>query len=238
VISTEPLTYHDGSTVLDGSLVRPDEPEPHRPGIVIVHGGAGLDDHARGQAGRYADLGHTVLAADMYGRGVPGDRERVLAAIGWLRAEPARIPRRAQAAVDALTRACGVEAVAVIGYCFGGMVALELARAGGAVAGVVSVHGGLSTTRRAAPGAVRARMLVCHGGADPHVPRADLDAFLDEMAAAGADWQLTVHGRALHGFTHDTDDGTTAGVAFDPLADARSHAQIRAFIEELDPHTG
>jgi dienelactone hydrolase len=229
------LTYHDDGAALDGLLLRPDHPDPRLPAIVVVHGGAGLDEHARGRARSYADLGHIVLAADMYGRGVPGDRERVLATIGWLRAEPSRIARRAQAAVDALTGASGAEAVAVIGYCFGGMVALELARAGAAVSGVVSVHGGLSTTRRAAPGAVRARVLVCHGGADPHVPRADLEAFLDEMAAAGADWQLTVYGRALHGFTHDTDNGTTPGVAFDPLTDARSHAAIRAFLDELAP---
>jgi dienelactone hydrolase len=230
VISTEPICYRDDDTVLDGLLVRPDDPDPGRPAIVLVHGGAGLDDHARGQARRYAALGHPVLAADMYGRGVPGDRERVMATIGWLRAGPGRVARRAQAAVDALT---GTDPVAVIGFCFGGMVALELARAGSPVAGVVSVHGGLSTDRPAAPGAVRARVLVCHGGADPHVPRADLDAFLDEMTAAGADWQLAVHGRAQHGFTHDTDTGRTPGVAYDPVADARSHAQIRAFLAEL-----
>jgi dienelactone hydrolase len=228
------LTYRDNSDGLDGELIRPQSPN-RLPGIVIVHGGAGLDDHARGQARRYADLGHTVLAADMYGRGVPGDRERVMATIGWLRAEPSRIAARAQAAVDALTGASGVGTVVVIGFCFGGMVALELARSGAAVAGVVSVHGGLSTTRPAAPGAVRARVLVCHGGADPHVPRTDLNAFLDEMAAAGADWQLTVYGRAQHGFTHDTDAGNTPGVAFDPVADARSHAQIRAFLDGPGP---
>jgi dienelactone hydrolase len=225
------LTYHDGDTPLDGLLLR--SPVPHPLGIVVVHGGAGLDDHARGQAHRYARLGHPVLAADVYGRGVAGDRERVLAAIGWLRAEPGRVATRARAAVDALTSESGVGAVAVIGFCFGGMVALELARSGAPVAGVVSVHGGLSTTRPAGPGSIRARVLVCHGGADPHVPRADLVAVLDEMAGAGADWQLAVHGRAQHGFTHDTDSGSTPGVAYDPVADARSHAQIRAFLAEL-----
>ena len=95
MISTEPICYRDDDTVLDGLLVRPDDPAPGRPGIVLVHGGAGLDDHARGQARRYAALGHPVLAADMYGRGVPGDRDRVMATIGWLRAAPGRVARRA-----------------------------------------------------------------------------------------------------------------------------------------------
>jgi dienelactone hydrolase len=120
-----------------------------------------------------------------------------------------------------------------VGYCFGGLAVLELARSGAAVAGVVSVHGSLSTSRPARPGAMGARVLVCHGGSDPHVPRADVEHFVDEMTAAEADWQLNVYGGAVHGFTHDTDTGQTPGVAYDATADARSRAAIRHFLADL-----
>jgi dienelactone hydrolase len=233
-IVAEPIVYHDEDVVLDGVVVRELGSTATRPGVLVVHGGAGLDEHARGQARRYAELGYVVLAADMYGRGVRGDRQQTMATIGALRADPDRLVQRAQAAVHQLAAVPGVGGgLAAVGYCFGGMAVLELARSGAAVAGVVCVHGSLSTSRPARPGAMGARVLVCHGGSDPHVPRADVEHFVDEMTAAEADWQLNVYGDALHGFTHDADTGQTPGVAYDATADARSRAAIRHFLADL-----
>ena len=70
VTRTRPLPYEDGSTHLDGVLVWPGTADGLRPGLLLVHGGAGLDDHAREQAARYAELGYSVLAADMFGAGI------------------------------------------------------------------------------------------------------------------------------------------------------------------------
>ncbi|GAA1216937.1 hypothetical protein GCM10009608_62560 [Pseudonocardia alaniniphila] len=199
-----------------------------------MHGGAGLDDHARGRARRFAELGYVVLAADMYGRDVRGDRQRIMERIAAFRADPGQLTRRTQAALDVLATTPGVEGpLAAVGYCFGGMSVLELARAGGSVAGVVSVHGSLLTDRPARRGTVRTKILVCHGGSDPHVPWADVHGFVEEMTAAEADWQLTVHGGALHGFTHDRDTGQTPGVAYSETADARSWTEIRSFLTEI-----
>lgn len=233
-VLAEQLRYSDGDVALDGVLVRDPDATPSPLGVLVVHGGAGLDDHALGRARRFAELGHVVLAADMYGPDVRGDRTRTMDLLAAFRADPDRIVRRAQAAVDALTSVPGCAGgVAAVGYCFGGMAVLELARAGSAVTGVVSVHGSLRAGVRAAAGAVRARILVCHGGSDPHVPQSDVDAFVAEMTAARADWQLTLYGGAQHGFTHDTDTGQTPGVAYDPVADARSGRDVQNFLADL-----
>ena len=123
--------------------------------------------------------------------------------------------------------------VAAVGFCFGGMAALALARAGTNLAAVVSIHGSLATSAPAQPGAVTAKILACHGAADPHVPPADVAAFAAEMNHAGADWQLIMYGQAQHGFTHQRAvPGAVPGVAYDRLADERSFAAVRAFLAE------
>ena len=107
-------------------------------------------------------------------------------------------------------------------------------RSGADLAGAVSIHGGLTTGRPAEPGAVAAKILVCHGASDPHVPMADVSAFAEEMNRAEADWQLIVYGRALHGFTHrHAVPGAVAGVAYDATADERSFVATRAFLADV-----
>jgi dienelactone hydrolase len=234
-ISALDWPYRDLDTPLTGVLCR-DEAQPDvRPGVLLVHGGAGLDDHARAQARRYAALGYVVLACDMLGDGVAGDRDRVISCLKTLRDDPALMARRARAGLAALSRCPATDGrVAAIGFCFGGMVALALARAGEPMAGAVSIHGSLATSRRAQPGAVQARVLVCHGAADPHVPLADVTAFAEEMNDAGADWQLIIYGGALHGFTHShATPGAVPGVAYHQAADSRSFAATRNFLAEV-----
>lgn len=236
-IATRDLPYSDQGTSLTGFLCWNPALERPRPGLLLIHGGAGLDDHARQQARRYAALGYTVLAGDMYGDGVAGRRERVMATLTELRDDPAALVRRGAAGLAALAgcaEAAGAEAagLAAVGFCFGGMAALALARAGRAgLAAVVTMHGSLATTVPAAPGAVRARLLICHGARDPHVPMTDVTAFAEEMTRAGADWQVNVYGSAMHGFTHQhAVPGAQPGVAYDAPADERSFAAARDFL--------
>ncbi len=256
-IATRDLSYQDLDLTLTGLLCWDDAQENPRPGILLIHGGAGLDAHAREQARRYAAIGYTVLACDMFGPGVAGNRERVMASLMALRDDPELLVRRARAGLTALSgcpEAGGRRAA--VGFCFGGMAALALARAGAdlagadpagadptgadrvgaGLAGVVSIHGSLATTRPAVPGAVTARILVCHGASDPHVPPGDVIAFAEEMNQADADWELVMYGRAMHGFTHrhavPGAPGAMPGVAYDRLADERSFAAARAFLAE------
>jgi dienelactone hydrolase len=222
-IVTRDLFYRDLETPLTGLFCWNEAQEGPRPGILLIHGGAGLDAHAREQACRYAALGYAVLACDMFGDGIAGDRD-----------DPDRLVRRGQAGLAALA-GCPEAAgpAAAVGFCFGGLAALALARAGTNLAAVVSIHGSLATSAPARPGAVTGQILACHGAADPHVPPGDVAAFAAEMNHAEADWQLVMYGRAQHGFTHQhAVPGATPGVAYDRLADERSFAAVRAFLAE------
>jgi dienelactone hydrolase len=234
-LTTRPCDYSDADAALHGLLVLDESvPEP-RPGILLVHGGGGLDRHARTQAARYARLGYVVFACDLYGDGVAGHRERVLAVLTQLRADPDRLARRALAGL-AVLRGCADTAApcAAVGFCFGGLTVLTMARSGADLRGVVSVHGSLATVRPAGPGAIRARVLACHGALDPHVPMTDVAGFCDEMTHAGADWQVNVYGGAMHGFTHeDAVPGATPGVDYHPETDRRSFADISAFLADV-----
>jgi dienelactone hydrolase len=173
---------------------------------------------------------------DVWGPDVRG-RDQIIACLTALRDDPAALAQRAGAGLAALASLPETgPALAAVGFCFGGMAVLTLARMGEPLRGVVSVHGNLTTTAPATPGAVRARVLVCHGSRDPHVPPADVAAFAEEMDQASADWELVMFGGAEHGFTHATaSPGATPGVAYDPRADHRSFAIIRQFLAEVTP---
>ena len=165
----------------------------------------------------------------MYGNGIAGHRERVIARITELRKDPARLCQRALAGIEVLASHPRVDGrIAAVGYCFGGMTVLELARSGMDLAGVISLHGSLERSCAAQTGSVKAKILVCHGALDPHVPMAQVNAFAEEMNSAGADWQLIIYGGAMHGFTHEVGP-YGPGVAYHADSDARYRSD-RAFL--------
>jgi len=227
---THKIAYRDHDTSLTGTLVRNGRRSGPSAGVLVVHGGAGPDAHAVKQAHRFAEAGYVAFACDMYGADVVGNRERVLAAIEWLRSDRTRIAARAQPAVDILRAQPDVGSVAVVGYCFGGLVALELARHGLDLQAFVSVHGTLTTRQPADLRPIAAPVLVCQGAVDPHCRLEHVLTFAEEMKTAGADWELVLYGRAMHGFTHDDAKGQMPGVLYDADADARAFAAIGAFL--------
>jgi dienelactone hydrolase len=232
-IATKPAAYQDAAANLNGIFFWDESHSAKRPGVLVIHGGTGLDDHAKNRARRFAELGYVAFACDMYGEGVAGSRERIMATINDLRAEPDRLPRRATAGLDALrTHPLTNGKFAAVGYCFGGMTVLELARTGSPIAGAISVHGSLDTKHPASPDAIKAKLLVCHGALDPHVPLTQVTAFADEMKSANADWQLVIYGTAMHGFTHE-DKWNVPGVAYHAESDMRSRRHIESFLTEI-----
>jgi dienelactone hydrolase len=234
-LASASVAYQDDGTRLTGELYWDDRDAGSRPGILLIHGGAGLDNHARGQAQRYAALGYTVLACDMLGDGVTGDRGRVMASLTALRDDPDLLVRRGLAGLAALAGSpAAARPFAAVGFCFGGLAALTLARAGADLAGVVSMHGRLASVAPAPPGMVRAKVLACHGALDPHVPLTEVSGFAAEMDNARADWQLAMYGGAQHGFTHaDATPGAIPGVAYNQAADERSFALAQSFLAEV-----
>ena len=232
-IEAAEIGYRDGDTHLTGLFFYDSAITHTRPGVLVVHGGAGLDDNAKEQAVRLAKLGFVAFACDMYGNGVAGNRELVLSRINELRRDVTKLCQRARAGIEVLLSYPQVGGrIAAVGYCFGGMTVLELARSGMDLAGVISVHGSLNTSRLAQPGMVKARILVCHGALDPHVPMIQVNELVQEMNQAGADWQLIVYGDAMHGFTHKHGPALP-GVAYHAPSDARSSIAIRNFLDEL-----
>lgn len=219
-----PHTYHDGATVLTGHVGRP-AATPR--GLIIVYPNiANMTPSVQARAEQLADDGFLVLVADFYGVPVPtfADGHPLGNA---LRADVdvyrARV-RAALAAGRALDGAQGLTAAA-IGYCMGGQAALELAREGGDIAAAVSFHGLLGSDKPAEPGAVKARLLVCHGDADPLATRESVTAFWEEMDRAGADWHFHSYAKVKHGFTDPESDGRgIAAVAYDAAADRASWA--------------
>ena len=232
-LETQQVAYRDEDARLNGFLAVDAARHDKRPGILVVHGGAGLDDHARSRARRFAEAGFVVFACDMYGEGITG-RDAIVRHIMALRGNRDMLRRRAQPAIDMLSRHPHVDGrIAAVGYCFGGMAVLELARSGATLTGTVSVHGSLETPHPAEPSAIQGRILVCHGALDPHVPLTQVTTFTEEMKHAGVDYQLIIYGSAMHGFTHETATGQQPGVAYHARTDARSSAAIAAFLAEI-----
>jgi len=234
MIQTEARSYRDGDETLNGVFAWDDAIAARRPGVLVIHGGAGVDDHAKGRARRFAEAGFVAFACDMYGESVRGNRERVIKHIGNLRSNRAALCGRGQAGIDVLASHPQVDGrLAAVGYCFGGMVSLELARGGVDLAGVVSVHGSLETTAAAEPATIKSKIFVCHGALDPHAPPTQVAGFVEEMNRAGADFQLIVYGGAMHGFTHEAAVQPVNGVAYHAVTDTRSSRAIQGFLDEI-----
>ena len=237
MLAGQPLVYQDGATRLAGYLATPAAGKGKVPGIVIVHQWMGPTDHERRTADKLAKLGYVALAADIYGEGVaPRDTKEAGALAGKFKGDRPLYQRRIRAALDALKAQSSVDParLAVIGFCFGGTGALEAARAGMPVRGVVSFHGGLDVPADRPVGPIAAKILVCHGADDPFVPAKDVAAFHDEMRKAKADYTFVAYGGAVHAFTQkEAGDDPAKGAAYQEAAARRSWQHMNDFFGEL-----
>jgi len=225
-VEVRDVAYEVDGQQMVGYLAVPDGDDGARPGVLVCHEGPGLDDHAKGRALRLADeLGVVAFALDYHGGGVPLPRDEIMGRLGPLMGDPPRIRRLGRGGLDVLLAQPRVDAgrVAAIGYCFGGTMALELARDGADLAAVVGFHSGLATAAPAAAGAVTARVLVCIGVEDPLIPAEQRIAFEAEMRAAGGDWRMNLYSNAAHSFTNPGADAIgMPGVRYHELTDRRS----------------
>lgn len=234
----EDYEYRCGELRLKGLMIRPTETTGPRPALLVFPEWWGLNDYATSRARQLAELGYIAVAADMYGdRKVTTDPQVAARLAGALKSDRLEMRRRAQAAIERVRTDPRVDPnkVAAIGYCFGGTVVLELARAGAPLRGVVSFHGGLD---RAADlpttSPIRTRILVLHGADDPLVPPDQVAAFEEEMRTHRADYRIVRYPGAVHSFTNPA-AGTdpTRGVAYNPQADRDSWREMAAFLAEV-----
>ena len=183
-----------------------------------------------GFARHLAADGYTAIVADLYGeRGLPREQCRDL--MNALLADRALLRERLLAVLETVRAQPEVGPVAAIGFCFGGLCALDLARSGADVAGVASFHGLLAPTGLP-PAPISAKVIVFHGWDDPMAPPAHVEALASELSAAGADWQLHAYGRVMHGFTNPNAADPASGIQYDESAARRSWASLGRFLQE------
>jgi len=236
-LQQRPVEWQLDGTRYSGVLVFDDEGDGRRPGVVMVPNWRGVNASAIEKAGRIAGDDYVVLVADVYGSAVrPKDDAEAAAASRPLRENRAVLRARARAALDALKAQAGkapldASRIAAVGFCFGGSTVLEMARAGMPLAGVVSLHGGLSTPSPAAAGSAKVPMLILNGAADRGVTAEDIAAFGKEMDGAGADWQFVNFSGAVHCFA-ESDANRPPGCLYDPRAARRAWKMMDDFLEE------
>jgi dienelactone hydrolase len=223
------LNYEVDGGKYVGFLARDKALNGPRPGVILIHEWWGCNDFVRERARRLAEAGYVAFAIDMFGGGATADKPDQAAALmnGVLQNMEAGTSRL-RAAYETLLSQPDVdrERTAATGYCFGGAMALHMARIGMPLKAVVSFHGTLSSFHEPEPGSIKARILICHGGADKLVSMDALDAFKQEMDKAGAHYEVIIYDGALHGFTNPqaTERGNRYGLplAHDADADAAS----------------
>jgi dienelactone hydrolase len=203
--TTRDISYEADDRTMIGTLALPDG-EGQRPGVLVCHEGPGLDDHARGRAVRLADdLGYVAFALDYQGGGKPiEDREQMMERIGGFYADPLRVRDIGMAGLEILLQdpRTDPQRLAAIGYCFGGTMALELARGEADLKAVCGFHSGLATARPQDAENIVGKVLVMIGADDPIVDNAQRKTFEEEMTGGGVDWQMVVYGGAVHSFTN------------------------------------
>jgi dienelactone hydrolase len=201
----ETLTYQADGLTMKSELFFEDG-AARRAGVLVFPEAFGLSEHAISRAKRLAEDGYVALACDLHGEAtLIDDLEQAIGALKPLFADPSKTRARAGGGLAALTARTEVDPsrIAAIGFCFGGTMALELARSGADVKAVVGFHSGLGTAApKSDAKAIKGRVLVCIGGDDPMIPGEQRLAFESEMRDAGVDWQVNVYGNTVHSFTN------------------------------------
>jgi dienelactone hydrolase len=241
VLSTTPLRYSADGLTFCGQLAIPDMRGPvvqsKLPGILIFPEAPGVGAHVIRRAAALAQLNYVALAADVHGDGmVFNDPKIMLESITQLKSQPERLYTRLKAGLQALAQVPQVdpERIAVIGYCFGGWCALELARTGAALRGVGIFHGALNSPQENSASRIRGKLLVCTGAADPLVPLEQVTTFSAEMSAAGLDWQVHLYGSTGHGFTSpEAGSNPRPGFGYSASSDRRSWTELQLFLNEI-----
>lgn len=239
-VQTKEVNYSGGGVNMKGLIAWDDAIKGKRPGVLVVHEWWGHTDYARSRARQLAEMGYVAMAVDMYGDGkTAAHPDNAMAFMQEATKDTGQTSARFLEAEKVLKKQKFTDSsrIAAIGYCFGGAVVLNMARRGADLKGVASFHGALGAWSPAAPGAVRAKMLVLNGADDGMVPAAAVTKFEDEMKAAGADFRVINYPGAKHSFTNPGADAYAKQfgmpVAYNAEADKASWAELDAFLKSV-----
>jgi len=236
----EEITYKSADgTSLKGYVAFDEAQKSKRPAIVVIHEWWGCNDYVRQRADMLAALGYIAIAADMYGNGKQGNDPKEAGALaGPFYGNPQLAKERIEAAVNKIKEYEQTDAanMACIGYCFGGSMSLNAAKLGMDFNGVVSFHGGLAGVPAEA-GKTKAKILVCHGGADKFISEEELTNFRNNLDSVKADYTFISYPGAVHAFSNPeaTANGKKFGIPieYNAAADKKSWEDMKAFLKTI-----
>ena len=235
-LQTQTIDYLDGDTKLEGFFAFESGCTTPLPIVLIAHAWGGRDPFVCNKAEQLARLGYAAFALDMYGKGVLGNtiEEKAQLMQPWLD-NRMLLQRRMTAALNRVRELDVVDAtrVAAIGFCFGGLCVLDLARSGVDIQGVVSFHGLLAPPDNTPRNAIKSKVLMLHGHDDPMASTDQVMAIQQELSAAGADWQLHSYGHTMHAFTNPQANDPALGTVYQADADRRSWLSMKNFLAEV-----
>ena len=232
-MKTEKITYQSGDNSFEGFLAQPEGDS--NPCVLIAHTWAGRDAFVEEKAKLLTELGYAAFAIDMYGDGKIGtSNEENAGMMQPLLDDREELARRALASLDAVSKIDSIDAskIVIMGYCFGGLVAMDLARTGADIKGAVSFHGFLAGPENST-NEIKAKILALHGDSDPMVGQDQIESFRQEMTSKKVDWQLHVFGGAMHSFTNPEANDPDFGAVYSKNADERSWKIFTDLLKEL-----
>ena len=235
-MTTHHLEYQHDKAVLEAFIAKPEGVTGKRPAVLLMHAWHGRDAFVEKKAQAFAAKGYVGIALDNYGKGILGkSKEENMTLMSPLMADRNFLAARLKAGVAAIKQLPYVDVtkLVVMGYCFGGLCALELVRNKVELAGAISVHGLLGVSDHYKPQYDSVtKVLALAGYNDPMVPPEQVASFSKEMDDAGVDWQLVVFGKTLHAFTNPEANDRAFGTVYNPVADQRTTLMVDNFIAE------
>lgn len=235
-MTSQLIEYTAGDTLLEGYCAYPARVDSDRPAVLVAHDWTGRNDFAKKKADALAELGYIAFALDMFGKDVLGEtKEEKLALIQPLLDDRPLLASRMLAALDTVKNLDNVDQkrIGAIGFCFGGLCVLDLARTGANISGVVSFHGLLGAPETQGAHMICAKVLVLHGYADPMAPPDQVLQFANEMDSKHANWQIDMYGNVLHAFTNPQANDPGFGTVYNEQANTRSWVAMREFFKEV-----
>lgn len=233
---TSTVIYHHDNKEFHGFVAFDLKNTQPRGAVLVAHDWSGQNNFARQKAEMLAKMGYVGFAIDMYGEGRTGNTtEEKMALMQPVIEDRSLLRSRIKAALDALIALPQVDSnrIGAIGFCFGGLCVLDLARSGANVKGVVSFHGLLNKPENLPDEKIKAKVLALHGYDDPMVRPEAVNAFCEEMTKAQVDWQLHQYGHTKHAFTNPDAHDENLGTIYNALAERRSLQAMTDFFEEI-----
>ncbi len=235
-VTTQAIDYSHNDVQLEGFFAYDNKRPQPLPAVLISHAWGGRDEFVCNKARKLAELGYAAFALDMYGKGIIGSGpEENARLMNPLMNDRRLLQDRITTALETVRKLPQVDPkrIAAMGFCFGGLCVLDLARTGADLRGVVSFHGLFLPPGNTRGNKIKAKVLVLHGHDDPMAPPDQAANLAKELTEAEADWQIHIYGNTLHAFTNPMANDRSFGTVYDETADRRSWESLRNFLAEV-----